>query len=413
VIDISFAADTPSSMNDYQEDLEAQYWKLKEEEWEGKLTAPKDLALLSWKADRAYLLFGLRLKARRVGYRFLFPDRDVGLRKEDFAGLENILAHRQRLVAKEPSLFAYKQTIALMEMDPYAVVTIRLIEDHLIYLESVAEDLPGEDYIDNLSFLGNYCSHYWNEEGLKTLVKPLFRSKLMMLGAKYHGSWRGKRTALSHMIFSNMATIALHLKEEQDWRFVAMPGLDLPEGRISVYDWIEAYIAGYRRKVSTEFRMLTIYYIRCRMAFSQNDFPELAVLLRKLADQPLSFYGPMRLYLSLMTYYELRYRHGSTPHPEARKLMKDPRIAIGQLRAKARDLEKRQERLKAHHIHLKTFADGYAGLLSLRMELDKLPSGSEQRRRLLEAGQREVSASLVGKTHEAYTWLRERVKELA
>lgn len=397
---------------DYLGELTGLYDEIKEFEWKGnKLAAPKSLASLAWLADRAYLLYGLRLYVRWLAYGPLFPVKELGLREKDFDGLLLIVRRRLAQIEQEDVLRAYWRTAQLIDNRSSTPPSAELIKDHIFFLYAKADALEQEDYVDLLGYLNLCCTGRINA-GDNAFISPSFQTNLFMIERKYGVSWKRGHTPLPYPVFYNLAISALKLSNWSDWREVRMHGLDFPAGPVNRYDWLTAYIDYYGRRVDKDFRKPIIAYLNAQLAFQQEKFVHCARELLKIKDMPLTFFGPARRRLSLMTYYELRYCLPGRVPPIARKLEPDLPAAINKLKANLIDLKERKDRLLPHYENLMPFLQGFMDLTQTLDRLGQLVPGSDNHHETLRQNRKAAVDRLADYRHESGDWLRDKWMEL-
>jgi len=396
----------------YLSELTGLYDEIKQSEWtNNKLAPPDSLATLSWYADRAYLLFGLRLYVRWLAYSPLFPERELGLREENFEGLLKIVRRRMAQLEKEDTLYAYWRTAQLIDRRKSSLATPDQINDHIFFLYTKAEAFEQEDYVDLLGYLNLFCTNRINA-GVMAFTGQSFRANLFMIERKYGLSWKRGHTALPYPVFYNLAISALKLPRMEDWQNTRMHGLEFPPGRVSRHEWIVAYINFYGKRVGKEIRKPIIAYLQAHLAFTQDEYVLCARELLKVKHMPLSFFGLARRRLSLMTYYELRYCQPGKVPPISRKLEPDLPAAIKKLAANLRDMKKRKDRLLPHYENMMPFLKGFQELKQTRDQLKTFAPGSANYLRTLRKNRKEAIERLADYRHESGDWLREKWMEL-
>jgi len=393
-------------------DLNQLYNEIKQEEWtKNKFDAVSGLSKLARYIDQATLLFGLRMQARFIVYGPLYPGK-LGVDEDNFKALLVLAEQRMDLIRATPILWAYWQSIELLKMSPSDPRMKHLLGDHLAYLFSHQATILKEDYIDNLSYLTNYCIRCLNE-GNEDLRGLQFMATIRMVERKYGLTWDEDTVCINQNLFLNVANGALLLKDRKNWVGVKMEGLELSEeGFFSVYDWIEEYLSFYTSRLPKNNQKSSVDYLKCRMAFHQEDFEGAAELLHEMSGLPFREFGMSRRRIEMMTYYELRYRHGGKAPRVIRKIESNVRKQVTNLKANIKDLEVRQNKLSSHAKNFSRFVEGYEALINLREGMEAYPRGHKKRSQLVAEVKSEWLSELADFSHESGEWLRKCFYEL-
>jgi len=372
---------------------------------------PDGMSEQAWIIDRGYLIYMLRLKARKIHYGLWSRKENIGLNEEDFYGMEAILKHRKEEVRKDHSLQSYLRVISALKLDPEDESTPLELEKALVYVIEKRPVLDREDYVYLSAYIMGYAGVALNKRqgDYESIV---LRGQVSVIESKYGEGWKPTGQALAYRYLTNLAIAAMNYAKKNRWRGLSMDLVpDLGEER-TVYDWIEDLLKAYSSRLAKEYRKPSKAYIRARAAFFQEDYVSAAKQLMLVADLGFEFFGQEIRRLRLMSFYELLYGQDRATRKLARKLEPNAKGTISSMRGHNHDLEKRQERQTVHIQHYKSFIDGFSALLSAREKADKLPEGSKERFSFLLAEKKRIVAQLNGYDHYSGKWLRSHIKAL-
>ncbi len=372
---------------------------------------PNGMGEQAWIIDRGYLIYMLRLKARKIHYGLWARKENIGLNEADFYGMETILKHRKEEVRKDHSLQSYLRVISALELDPEDGATPLELEKALVYVIDKRPVLDREDYVYLSAYITGYAGAALNKRQGDYEAIAL-RGQMSVIESKYGEGWKPTGQTLAYRNLTNLASTAMNYAKKNQWRGLSMDLVpELGEER-TVYDWIENLLKAYSSRLAKVYRKPSKAYVRARSAFFQEDYVNAAKQLILVADLGFEFFGQDIRRLRLMTFYELLYCQGSITRKLARKLEPNAKGTISSMRGYNQDLEKRQERQTVHIQHYKRFIDGFSALLSARERADRLPEGSKARFSFLLTEKKRILEQLKGYDHYSGKWLRSQVKAL-
>lgn len=385
--------------------------KLREIELDAsKWGPPEGMDDQAWMVDRAYLLYMMRLYARKLYYSKWSRPEEIKLIEEDFAAMHHILERRAGSVKKEMALQAYHKVIGMLQLAPEDIKTPVRIEKALMYVVNASEQLDQEDYVHLVSYLAGYAKDALNK-GRGNYAAIALICQIPPIEGKYGKNWPGT-PALPYRTLTNLACSAMNLHAAGGWRALKMELVRDVGKDGTVYVWIEELLKAYASRLEEKFRNPSLAYVRARAAFFRKDYEEAAEQLKLIGSQPYEFFGHSIRQLRLMTYYELMYCQIVAKPQLARQLEPNPRATISNMRSNIKYTDKGQERKTYQLDYYKIFTDGFSTLLHLKEQAEKLPVGSTQRFSTLHKAKPDLIKSLTGPDLFTMKWLRRQAYDL-
>ncbi|MTB49747.1 hypothetical protein [Lewinella sp. W8] len=398
-------------LNKYRIDLEETYRELKETEWSNKHELPKKMALLSWQADRQYLLYQCRLFMRYQLYPTIFRADKLPLAEEHFEEFKMLLGRRAVQIQSEPMLLAYQKVSTIFSRELNDPTLEDEVEDFFFFMEANVSKITLEDYVDLLGCIGSFATMASNK-GVEAMGPISFRAKLMVIDRKYGASWSsGTTNDLPASYLTNVVIQAIRFREEFEWSMVPVDGIENTDESRSVHEWAHRFVGIYGSKVHRNDRGFSLAFCRALLFLDEGKYREAIPHLKTRSKTNQDERKLALKKLTIQTYYDLMHTGQKGDPQAARKLIKNFPAFLKNYDAMINDLELRKQKLAYQFQLHRNFLSVFREMLKLEDYLNDTPE-SIKRSRHLNAERKRLLAQLAQNGRSSDLWLQEHLRRL-
>jgi len=383
--------------------------KVKKEKIEssGKRMKDPNLKAISNALDEYYISQKLNIYCAFLSYSKIVNPNHIGYNASDFYLIKEIIKLVETIKISNPSIQIFNTIRKLYEKVEVQDANSEANFDYFMQLIKENRKHFSTDELEEFYAYGtNFCIRRINMAD-KIYIEKFFLLSNQFLGIRYGKG--NKRKELPNSVFKNMVSSALMLKGSNIFSTIETEGLKPKNHNVffsNAFEWIEAFIDYYGKRLNKEIRLSYIMYCKARMEFERGNFIVVYHLLKQTYSLRETLFGLNLKVLYLKVLLEL--------HINSPDILEKDNIDIEKIhdafRALIKDEKNRKKGLNYQLNYYRTFQQNYIKLFRFHIKYKgKLYNEKDEK---FETEKKLLQKRIAPINHPYKDWLLKKTEEI-